>query len=190
MNKKVIKVFAIGAALMAATSPIMSIPTNTQYVQASTLKQRNKQVSMLVYKYSKNHKSRAKSMARSFVGSKAVVTIKAGYVTKMTIHVNGANNSMGKGQDVNNIVKSLKINGVNGHKENVSTDHSNFDFVFSGRAFKNNGWAKMNVTINFGSTMHEQAWVKFGKVGGLKSKAQQKKDIVTKHYKKVSKKRR
>ena len=61
-----------------------------------------------------------------------------------------------------------------------------FDFVFSGKAFKNNGWVKMNVTINFGSKMTEGAWIKFGKAAGVKKTANTTKKV--KMHKKVSKK--
>ena len=154
--------------------------------------QSQKTVGMTVYKYSKNHRSHAKSMAQGFVGDKVQLTVSQKHVTKMTIHVNGKNSPMGKGQNVNKIVKSLKINGVSGKKGNVSADKSSFDFVFAGKAFKNNGWVKMQVTIDFGGKMTEQAWVKYDKVSGLttsKKKTDKKqKKASKKSVKKVSKK--
>ena len=49
----------------------------------------------------------------------------------------------------------------------------------------------MSVTINFGGNMTEQAWVKFGKVSGVKkvtSKKHKKSLKKTRSHKKVSKK--
>lgn len=192
MNKKLLKIVAIASTVLMATAPAASLLQSTPTVLAASLKQ--KTVKMAVYKYSKNHKSHTKSMAQTFIGNKVKLTIKNRAVTKMVIHVDGKNSPMGKNQNVNKIVKSLKINGANGKKENVAADNSSFDFVFSGKAFKNNGWVKMNVTIDFGGKMREAAWIKFSKISGVKTakKANKKtKKAVSKkrNSKKVSKKR-
>lgn len=188
MNKKVLKLFAASSVALMFTAPVIPVVENAPIVSAATLKQ--KTAKMSVYKYSKNHKSHAKSMAQGFIGNKVQLTIKGKKVTKMTIHVDGNNSPMGKGQDVDKIVRSLKVNGVSGQKENVSADHSSFDFVFSGKAFKNNGWVKMNVTIDFGGKMTEQAWIKFNKVSGVSTTQKKHKKSVkkAKSHKKVSKK--
>ena len=191
MNKKLLNVLAVSTVLLTTAAPLTPSVSQPSTVLAASKKQTNKTVKMAVYKYSKNHKSHAKSMARGFVGNKAQVTVKNGRVVKLTIHVDGKNSPMGKGQNVEKIVKSLKINGVKGKKAKVSKDNSSFDFVFSGKAFKNNGWTKMSVTINFGGNMTEQAWVKFGKVSGVKkvtSKKHKKSLKKTRSHKKVSKK--
>lgn len=167
MNKKMIKLLAIGSTLITLVTPVTSTIFQPTVTQAAT--QTEKTVTMLVYKDSKGHKSKAKSMARGFVGTKAKVSIRNNHIIKLTIHVNGQNSKMGKGQDVDKIVRSLQINGANGHKANISKDHSSFDFVFPPKAFKNNGWTKMKVTINFGAKMTEQAWIKFGKVSGIQA---------------------
>ena len=190
MNKKLIKLITTGSAAVMLLAPAAVISAPNINVEAASQKQAVKTVKMSVYKYSKNHKSHKASMATGFVGKSAKVTIKNGKVTKMIIHVDGKNSPMGKGQDVAKIVKSLKINGVKGHKENISTDHSKFDFVFSSKAFKNNGWAIMNVSINFGANINEEAWVKFGKVSGLKTPKKATKKTHKSSHKKVSKKRR
>lgn len=195
MNKKIINLITISSSVLMLTSPIAMTTSQPQTVQAaSKSKQTTKNVKMLVYKYSKNHKSRAKSMARGFVGTKASVKIKQGKVKQLIVHVDGSKTKMGKGQDVEKIVRSLTINGVKAKKANISKDKSKFDFVFSAKAFKNNGWAKMSVTINFGGMkMTEPAWIKFGKVSGLKqtAKTNKKSKKATKtssKSKKVSKK--
>ncbi|WP_251716313.1 hypothetical protein [Lactobacillus agrestimuris] len=184
MKKNLLKFIATSSAALTLATPVAFAMTQNPQIVSAAKVETQKSVKMTVYKYSANHKSRAKSMAQGFVGTKAGVTIKNGKVTKLTLHVDGKNSPMGKGQNVDKIVKSLKINGVSGHKENISADNSSFDFVFSGKAFKNNGWAKMSVTINFGGNMTEQAWVKFGKVSGVKATKANKK----KASKKVSKK--
>lgn len=188
MNKKVLKIVLASSAILMMASPVMTINSSSDTVQAAQVNDQ-KTVGMKVYKYTKNHKGHTKSMATAFVGNKAKLIVNNGKVSQMVIHVDGANSSMGKGQDVSKIVKSLRINGVSGQKKNISKDHSSFDFVFSGSAFKNNGWVKMNVTINFGGAMNEQAWVKFDKVSGLKNSNKKvvkpKKQV---NHKKVSKK--
>lgn len=174
MNKRFIKILAITTASIGLTTTVYNgFSPQTNVVQAATTTQ--KTVSMLVYKDSVNHKSRQKSMARGFVGTKAKVTVKNGKVNKLVIHVDGKNSALGKGKDVEKIVSSLKVNGVSGKKENISKDHSSFDFVFSAKAFKNNAWVKMSVTIDFGGKMAESAWIKFGKVSGVKTTATVKK---------------
>lgn len=188
MNKKILKLITISSSALMLTAPLaMSSTVQPTTVQAAS-KQTKKSVSMLVYKYSKNHKSRAKSMARGFVGTKATVKVKSGKVQQLIVHVDGSKTPMGKGQDVAKIVRTLKINGVKAKKTNISKDKSKFDFVFSSKAFKNNGWAKMSVTINFGGNMTEAAWVKFGKVSGLKTSSKKTAKKATKKTKKSTKK--
>ena len=190
MNKKLLKLIASSSVAMTLMAPGVAFMQTNPVVMAA--EQSQKTVGMTVYKYSKNPRSHAKSMAQGFVGDKVQLTVSQKHVTKMTIHVDGKNSPMGKGQNVNKIVKSLKINGVSGKKENVSADKSSFDFVFAGKAFKNNGWVKMQVTIDFGGKMTEQAWVKYDKVSGLttsKKKTDKKqKKASKKSVKKVSKK--
>lgn len=191
MNKKILKLITISSSVLMLTTPLAMNTTQPTTVMAAS-KQSQKKVSMLVYKYSKNHKSRAKSMARGFVGTKATVKIKNGKVKQLVVHVNGSKTKMGKGQNVAKIVRSLKINGVKAKKANISKDKSKFDFVFPAKAFKNNGWAKMSVSINFGGMkMTEPAWIKFGKVKGIKktnTKTAKKSKKTTTKSKKVSKK--
>lgn len=190
MNKKLLKLIASSSVALTLVAPATTFFQTNPVVMAA--EQSQKTVGMTVYKYSKNHRSRAKSMAQGFVGNKVQLTVSQKHVTKMIIHVDGKNSPMGKGQNVNKIVKSLKINGINGKKENVSADNSSFDFVFAGKAFQNNGWAKMQVTIDFGGKMTEQAWVKYDKATGLtvnKKKADKKqKKASNKNSRKVSKK--
>lgn len=193
MKQRLFKIFTcIFSALLFLTF------TQIKQVKAAT---KTQTVSMQVYKYTKNHRGRQKSMAQAFVGTKAKVVLNNGRVNKLIVHVNGQNNPLAQNQDVSKIVKALKINGVKSVKENISKDHSNFDFVFSKNAFKNNGWAKLNVEINLGTTMSEQAWIKFGKVKVSASKSKHvkktrtkkghtKKHHVKKRIKKTSHKRR
>lgn len=185
MSNRMLKVLGVCSLMVASVIPATGLINNNPVVYAAS-KQKQESVSMLTYKDSKNHTSRSKSMARGFIGTKAKLVIKNGRVKQMIVHVDGKNSPMGKGQNVNRIVKSLKINGFKGKKANVSKDNSSFDFVFSGKAFKNNGWVKMNVTINFGSKMTEGAWIKFGKAAGVKKTANTTKKV--KMHKKVSKK--
>lgn len=190
MNKNFFKIIVSSSVALTLATPAMTLAQTSPIVMAA--EQSKKTVGMTVYKYSKNHRSHAKSMAQGFVGNKVKLTIKQNHVTKMTIHVDGQNSPMGKGQNVNKIVKALKINGVKGKKTNISADNSSFDFVFSGKAFKNNGWVKMQVTIDFGGKMTEQAWVKYDKVSGLatsqKKTNKKQKKVSKKTNKKVSKK--
>lgn len=167
MKKRFLYLLTVSSLLSFGT--VITKPT-LEVASATTVKQETRSVKMLVYKDSKNHKGRAKSIARTFIGTKAKVILKNGRVSQLVIHVNGNGNSMGKGQNVDKIVKSLTVNGVKGKKANVSADRSNFDFVFSGKAFKNNGWAKMKVTIDFGAKMTEPAWIKFGKVSKVSNR--------------------
>lgn len=190
MNKNFFKIIVSSSVAMTLATPAMTLAQTSPIVMAT--EQSKKTVGMTVYKYSKNHRSHAKSMAQGFVGNKVKLTIKQNHVTKMTIHVDGKNSPMGKGQNVDKIVKSLKINGVSGKKANISADNSSFDFVFPGKAFKNNGWVKMQVTIDFGGKMTEQAWVKYDKVSSLttsqKKTNKKQKKVSKKTNKKVSKK--
>lgn len=185
MNKNFIKVLAtttVAISLMGMTADL-SI-NQPQIVKAARASQ--KSVSMLVYKYSANHTSQQKSMARGFVGTKAHVVVKNGKITKLIVHVDGKNSPLGKGKNVESIVRNLKINGISGKKANITKNHSSFDFVFPAKAFQNGSWAKMKVTINFGGKMTEYAWIKFGKISGIKAAPTPKAKSVS--HKKVSKK--
>lgn len=185
MSNKLLKVLSACSLIATAVVPAANL-TNDSYVVQAASKEKQVSVSMLTYKDSKNHTSRSSSMARGFIGTKAKLVIKNGQVKQMIVHVDGNNSPMGKGQNVNKIVKSLKINGVSARKANISKDNSSFDFVFSGKAFKNNGWVRMNVTINLGTDISEGAWIKFGKASGVKKTANTNKKAKT--HKKVSKK--
>ena len=171
MNKNFIKVLATTTAAISLMGMTADSSINQpQIVKAAQASQ--KSVSMLVYKYSANHTNRQKSMARGFVGTKA--------------HVGVKNSPLGKGKNVESIVRNLKINGISGKKANIPKNHSSFDFVFPAKAFQNGSWAKMKVTINFGGKMTEDAWIKFGKISGIKAAATLKAKAVS--HKEVSKK--
>ncbi|RVU72069.1 MULTISPECIES: hypothetical protein [Lactobacillus] len=185
MNKKVLKALGACSLILASVVPATNF-VNEPAVTYAASKQKQESVKMLAYKDSKNHTGRKVSMARGFIGTKATLVIKNGQVKKMIVHVDGKNSPMGKGQNVNKIVKGLKINGVKGKKANISKDNSSFDFVFSGKAFKNNGWVRMSVTINFGAKMTESAWIKYGKAKSVKKNVKTSKKV--KSTKKVSKK--
>lgn len=161
MRMNILKVASVGA-ILALTTPVFMTESNISTVQAAT--QTTQTVSMLAYKYSKNHKSHKASISRGFIGTKAKIVLKNKKVSQVIVHVDGNGSSMGKGQNVDKIVKALSLNGVKGKKANVSKDKSSFDFIFSSKAFKNNGWVKMQVTIDFGGKMSEPAWIKFGKL--------------------------
>lgn len=176
MNHKLLKVLAISFSAASLMGTVVSVsPSQTSIAAVQT---QTKKVSMLAYKDSPKHKSRSKSMARAFIGTSAKLEVAGGKVKKLIVHVDGKNSPMGKGQNVNKIVRALKINGVKGKKAHLSKDNSSFDFVFKPQAFKNNGWAKLTVTIDFSGKMSENAWLKFGKAAGVN----------TLHAKKPSKK--
>lgn len=135
MNKNFIKVLATTTATISLMGMASDLSINQpKIVKAAQASQ--KSVSMLVYKYSANHSSRQKSMARGFVGTKARVVMKKGKVTKLIVHVDGKNSPLGKGKNVESIVRNLKINGISGKKANIAKNHSSFDFVFQLKLFK------------------------------------------------------
>lgn len=176
-QKKLIKRISLAAASLALLGGFSeTIVLSDTPVEAASKKSLTKTVSFKVYK----HKSKKTSMAQGFIGKKAKVVIKKGKVAQLILHVDGSKNKLGQGKDVSIIVKSLKINGKTGHKANIASDGSSFDFVFPGSAFKSGKKVSLKVTIDLGMKMNETADIKFGKVSGLKSSH--------KHPKKVSKK--
>ena len=102
MNKKLLKLIASSSVAMTLMAPGVAFMQTNPVVMAA--EQSQKTVGMTVYKYSKNHRSHAKSMAQGFVGDKVQLTVSQKHVTKMIIHVDGKNSPMGKGQNVNKIV--------------------------------------------------------------------------------------
>lgn len=173
MNHKLLKILTLSLSAVSLTGAA-GLSTSSYHTSIAAVQKQTKKVSMLAYKDSPKHKSRSKSMARGFIGTSAKLEVAGGKVKKLIVHVDGKNSPMGKGQNVNKIVRALKINGVKGKKAHLSKDNSSFDFIFKPQAFKNNGWAKMSVTINFSGKMTENAWLKFGKLAGVSKHAVKK----------------
>lgn len=157
MNKKINKIITIISLALMTTTPVLTMINQPNAVIAAD--QMTKNVEISIYKYSKDHNDHSKSMLEAYISKSAEVAVENGKVKRLIIHVNESKNSY------TNVIENLKINGVSGHKENIS--NNGFDFVFSNKAFKNNGWAKMNVGINMKNKPNKQAWIKFGKVNDI-----------------------
>lgn len=157
MNNIIIKIITISSLALMPISPFAMMVSQPNTVIAAEQKTKNVEIS--IYKYSENHSDRSKSMVETYVSKNAEVAVENGKVKQLIIHVNNSKNSY------TDVIESLKINGISGHKENIS--NNGYDFVFSNKAFKNDGWAKMNVDSNLKNGTNEQVWIKFGKVSSI-----------------------
>lgn len=186
-----LSLLASAAMAMPAVSPV-TVHAADQVAATTSTSAQTQNVSLAITKSGTDQPSEA----AMFLGKTAQVSLENGKVSQITIHVDGANNPMTKGQDMTKMISSMSLNGVAGKQENVAKDGSSFDFVFPADAYRA-GKGNLEVSLNvMGKTMNEKADVTLGEVqtaantndNTATSTTKKAKKAVKKSSKKVAKK--
>lgn len=187
-----VSLFLLASAAMAmpAVSPV-TVHAADQVAATATSDAQTQNVSLAITKSG----STQPSEAAMFLGKTAQVSLENGKVTQVTIHVDGSNSPMTKGQDMTKMISSMSLNGVAGKQANAAKDGSSFDFVFPAEAYRA-GKGELDVSLNvMGKTMNEKADATLGEVqtaaaneNSATTTTKKTKKTVKKSSKKISKK--
>lgn len=140
----------------SSSQPIVSSNTKPKAEgNSSDNKQKNTTSKSLPMTITKTGSKEA-SEAAMFLGKQFKLICENGKPVSFAIHVDGSKSTMTKGQDMTKMISSMSIDGVAGKQENISSDHSQFDYVFPISAYKA-GKSTLAVSLNvMGRTMNEK----------------------------------